>query len=1043
MSNQVLYGTIPLPTGNANWASWTHLDTTGMPTKPTDNLNSSETQAYLEAWLADMMPALVTRWSEQVSKSPARQPISNLDDWIALLNTAATAPWQIADRLAQLLAAPKSSTDLENSWAGLTGLFSLTFEAAQDTAGQLGPSDWQNLLEVQNRILKQAARVLQVRRKRPDTAVLSRRALYLQTITDLDQKIVEIWDPAELLDEVVTVIQNNLGYEYVNLFLLTPTGQTLSLKSAIWKNQRPKPKDHIDLPVGEAGAVSRAAATGQIVVAGHAPDNANFSPHPALPHIKSQMAVPLIAGKTLIGVLDIACERPNAFAEDDLQIGQALAYHVAVAIENARLQTDLQRRLREQTLLYESNLALGTSLDMDRVLGLMTKKIAEALEAGACVICQIDEQARTTTALAEYIFRYPGNPTATWRKLNKPVRLSKDPAAQQVLRTGRPVIGRLSPEKTGRHSGWTRSLSQGDTDTGRKQKWGVLLAFPLAVNEKITGLVEIYDKNPNRNFSTDDIQLCRILATQTSLAMERARLYHETRQRLNEVATLYTMAQELAGKLDLQAVLDNIVVTLRQAVGCRASCIFLLDHTGQQLEIKAADGLKSRWREAAKLRLGEGVAGLAAAEKRTVYVPDTYKEPSFIFFDEEVRSLIAIPLSAHGEVIGAINLDDNRPNAFGPTQERLLTIAATQAGIIIDNARLFAKVSREQQQTRAIIQHMADGLLLINSRGVIITCNQTLAIMLGLHTGQIIGQHITSSDLHPNLAAITSGAGQPARTGVLAREVTIDTPRPKTLQVFTTTVVDDTHRPTGEVRVVHDITKEKELEQLKDEFFATVSHELRTPLFSIQGFAQLLQDQPDLDAETRAEFLATIQRQAGRLGDMVNNLLDLSKFDQGRLELETEPVMMVDLIHQTILKLQGFAHQQKVKLVSKLPPMLPTITGDKQRLEQVLTNLIGNAIKFSNAGDEVLIFAQKTDNRLQVSVKDSGIGIPAEALEHIFSRYYRAEHKNDRVVSGSGLGLYISKKIVEEHGGRIWVESAEGQGSTFYFSLPLAKSNPS
>jgi two-component system phosphate regulon sensor histidine kinase PhoR len=335
------------------------------------------------------------------------------------------------------------------------------------------------------------------------------------------------------------------------------------------------------------------------------------------------------------------------------------------------------------------------------------------------------------------------------------------------------------------------------------------------------------------------------------------------------------------------------------------------------------------------------------------------------------------------------------------------------------------------------MQYMADGLLLVDSHGTIMTCNSILAVMLGLHQGQIIGQNIHSPNLPANLASVTASPTYRARTGVLAKEVTIETPRLRTLQVFATIVVDKHKNPVGEVRVVHDVTRERELDQLKDDFFSTISHELRTPLFSIQGFAQLMLEEKNLDPETQHEFLSTIQRQAIQLSQMVNNLLDLSKFDEGKLVFEKKPVSMVNLINQTVLKLQGFAHQRKVRLVTQLPPSLPTIHGDAQRLEQVLTNLIGNAIKFSESGEKVTLTASISATELQVQVKDNGVGVPPEALERIFSRYYQVDDKSERSAMGTGLGLNIAKKVVEGHGGRIWAESEAGQGSTFCFTLPV------
>jgi PAS domain S-box-containing protein len=617
--------------------------------------------------------------------------------------------------------------------------------------------------------------------------------------------------------------------------------------------------------------------------------------------------------------------------------------------------------------------------------------------------------------------------------LNVAVPLSEDSVGQKVLKTGRPVIEWADAEKP---TTWQQSSKQTEADTS----WGTVLVLPLEAKKHITGLIEIYDKSPDRSFSTDDIQLCQILATQTTVAMERAQLFEETRQRLSEVSTLYTMAQDITSTLDLQGILDAIVISLRHVVSCRGCCIFLLDPSEQKLEIKAADGLKPQWKEMAKLNIGEGAAGKAVAQKQTIYIPDTHKESEFIFFDKEVRSLMVIPLMSQGEIIGTINLDDNKPNTFGPAQEQLLTIAAAQAGITIENARLFAKVAAEQQQTQAIIQFMADGLLLIDDQGVIVTCNPALAMMLGMKSDEIVGQKVDSPNLHPNLASITATTTRRARTGVLAKEVAVETPRPRTLQIFSTTMVDDNQNPIGEVRVVHDVTRERELEQLKDDFMSTISHELRTPLFSIQGFVQiLLENEEELDAVTREEFLTIIQSQTVQLSEMVNNLLDASKFDEGKLKFEQKPVEIRELMHQTMLKLRGFAHQQKIDLLPQLPDTLPSIIGDKERLEQVLTNLIGNAIKFTPEGGQVTITGSMPDDKILVEVKDNGIGIPLEVQEQIFSRYYQVAEKSEGVKRGSGLGLYIAQQIIKGHGGHIWVESGgvPGQGSTFRFTLPL------
>jgi len=1001
-----------------------------MPAKDKNQNEISVSGASLEAWLPGILPTLKTAWADY--QFAANRPNPNFSDWLGVIHVAATAPQNLPKHLFKLLQPPKDKA--LSDWSILTDMLDLTFTAAKLQADTLTNTDWQSLIEIQNRILKAAAQISAKRQSLPSTNVLNKRALYLQTIAELDKKILSINDPTELLDQIVALVQQQFGYEYVNVFILSATKQTLTLQSAIWKGSRPEAENLITLQL-EKGIVGRVAATGKSIMANDVSKQTGFFAHPALPNIKAQLATPLKTNADLIGVLDIESDQLNAFSADDRLIVQALADHLAVVIQNARLQKIQQRYLAEQSIIYDSIITLGTQLDINMVLKSMSQKITEAVSAGGCTICRIDEEAETITAISEYIVRHPGNPPGTWRPLNRPISVANDPICQQVLKAKRPIISRAKPNDSTKNLVWQIPAN----NPKHKSRWKVVLVLPFEIKKRVIGLIEIYDKKPTRTFSPEDVQLCRILATQTALAVEQTRLYEETVQRLNDVSMLYTMAQKISSSLNLEDVLNTIVISLREAIGCRACCIFLLDEE-EQLEIKAAVGLKPQWRQMAKLELGEGAAGLAAAEARTIYLPDTGQEPEFIFFDKGVKSLMVVPLIAQGRVIGTINVDDAQTNAFGPAQERLLTIAAAQAGVTIENARLFARIAAEQQQMQAIIQHMADGVLLINKQGTIITCNSTVAIMLGMSRDEIVGQNIHENSLHPNLAKVTSGATYRARTGVLAKEITIEDPRPRTLQIFTTTVTDDERGPVGEVRVVHDVTKEKELEQLKDDFISTVSHELRTPLFSIQGFAQLMLEEGNtLDPNTQHEFLHTIQRQATQLSEMVNNLLDLSKFDEGKMVLERKPVSLLDLINQTILKLQGFAHQQQVKLVPKLPAALPPITGDKHRLEQVLTNLVGNAIKFSEPSQQVIISTTVSDTTISVQVKDHGIGIPPDALEKIFSRYYQVHDKHERSAMGSGLGLHIAKKIVEGHGGRIWAESETGQGSTFCFSLPISR----
>jgi len=244
----------------------------------------------------------------------------------------------------------------------------------------------------------------------------------------------------------------------------------------------------------------------------------------------------------------------------------------------------------------------------------------------------------------------------------------------------------------------------------------------------------------------------------------------------------------------------------------------------------------------------------------------------------------------------------------------------------------------------------------------------------------------------------------------------------------------------GVVVVLRDITAQKELERMKSNFLSVVSHELKTPLHSIKGFVDIiLMGKTGPISETQADFLKTVREQTTHLQSLINDLLEFSRLESGQVKLRLTDVSLAEVAVMVLDKLKPLADQGQVRLVNRIVADIPTIEADRLRMEQVLTNLVDNAIKFTPASGLVTISATDLGPEIQVAVTDSGIGIPAGELERIFDRFYQVDSGSTRPYRGTGLGLTICKHIVEHHQGRIWAESpAAGQdkGSTFYFVLP-------
>jgi two-component system phosphate regulon sensor histidine kinase PhoR len=239
---------------------------------------------------------------------------------------------------------------------------------------------------------------------------------------------------------------------------------------------------------------------------------------------------------------------------------------------------------------------------------------------------------------------------------------------------------------------------------------------------------------------------------------------------------------------------------------------------------------------------------------------------------------------------------------------------------------------------------------------------------------------------------------------------------------------------------LEDVTELQRLRRIRSEFIDNLSHELRTPLANIRLLTEMLMD--DLEREevsTRTrERVAIIDVETGHLVQMVNELLDLSRIEQAATQIRRDEVLLPPLVAGTLLRLRTFADRQGVVLVELVPDDLPPVRGDEERLDQLLMNLLHNAIKFSPHGGTVTITTDELPESVVVSVTDHGMGIPKKDQDRVFERYYKVDRARQRGLGGTGLGLAIARHIAEAHGGRIWLESTEGEGSTFSFSVPFA-----
>jgi two-component system phosphate regulon sensor histidine kinase PhoR len=378
---------------------------------------------------------------------------------------------------------------------------------------------------------------------------------------------------------------------------------------------------------------------------------------------------------------------------------------------------------------------------------------------------------------------------------------------------------------------------------------------------------------------------------------------------------------------------------------------------------------------------------------------------------------------------------DFRPVNAAPGGDALEELAAAFNQSAASLNAGISVLTDERNRSAAILSSMIEGVAVISGDERIIFSNGPFSRILGLDDvreieGRPLLEVARQSDLLAAIKMALSGQQQ------VTSEIVVGTVRPRSFAVTAAPVQASSHK--GAVLVLHEITDLRRLERVRQDFVANVSHEFRTPLTAIQGFAETLLSGALEDPANRRRFVEIIREHATRLARLTEDLLKLSRIEAGQLKLEFRPVSVTRLIESCVETAHLKAVPRQLALNVRLPEGLPPVRGDSNSLQEVLQNLLDNALQYTLAGGKIDVSASCSNGRVVVTVADTGIGIPQVEQERIFERFYRVDAARSREAGGTGLGLSIARHIMEAHGGHLWVESAVGEGSRFHFSIPVA-----
>ncbi|HEU5216988.1 MAG TPA: GAF domain-containing protein, partial [Gaiellaceae bacterium] len=748
---------------------------------------------------------------------------------------------------------------------------------------------------------------------------------------------------------------------------------------------------------------------------------------------KSVLFVPLVTGGKATGVISLQnIDREHAFEESDRQLLETLAGSLSVALENARLVHETRQRNAELALINGVQEAIAGELDQQAIYDAVGDKIKEVFDSQAAMIIMLDEA--SGQAVVPYAIergeRQQWEPMAPWGFLKNVLE------TRESLLINEDVLGEAE----------RRGVELRIVGEPAKS----LLIVPLVTGGRATGTISLQDVDREHAFGASDQQLLETLAGSLSVALENARLVHETRQRVAELATVDSVGRALSSQLDLDALIELVGEQVRETFDADIAYVALHERATDRIEFVYYYETGER-RPEPPIAFGEGLTSqiLRTREPLLLNRKEHYEGQATI--GTPSLSYLGVPIVVGERSIGVISVQSvEEEGRFEEADVRLLGTIASNVGVAIQNARLFTEVERQRGYLESLVSITPAAVVVLDAEERVTEWNPAAADLFGYSAEEALGRPV--DDLvfgetgREEGREVTEEALREGRSQRITRRRKRDGTMVDVELMLVPLTVDGERA--GFLGVYHDVTElqraRQEAEaatQAKSAFLATMSHEIRTPMNAVIGMTDLLLG-TELTPEQR-EFAEVVHSSGDALLHVIDDILDYSKIEAGKLDLEREPFNLRDCVEGALDIVAPRAWEKELELGCLIDEAAPVgIVGDEARLRQVLLNLLSNAVKFTERGEVVvLVDAEETgpdSYRLELAVRDTGIGIPADRMDQLFTSFSQVDASTTRRFGGTGLGLAISKRLVELMGGTIEVESEEGKGSTFGITLPAA-----
>ncbi|MEA3342405.1 MAG: GAF domain-containing protein [Chloroflexota bacterium] len=695
--------------------------------------------------------------------------------------------------------------------------------------------------------------------------------------------------------------------------------------------------------------------------------------------------------------------------------------------ERKRAAAEVQRRAAQAALIYEVGQRVSGELELDVLLSEITVAIRDAFEYDNVMLLMLDEENKRLTLRSiagDYAAVFPED---FW------------------LAVGEGMIGHATVTGETQVSG---DVSQNPHYVRKAQETTQSeLVTPIKSGDKMIGVLDVQSKKFDV-FAESDVVAMETLSTQIAAAIENARLFEETQRRAAQLALINDVGEKIASVLDLDSVLERAARLVQESFGYHHVAIFTVDREqGEVVMTTRAGDFVNLFPPDHRLKLGQGMVGWTGRHGKRLLANDVDAEPRYVNLYPDVvptRSELCAPIRAGGEVVGVLDAQSPQRDAFDENDALVLETVAGQIAVAIENARLHgealdhaeqleqrvrertAQLAAERARLEAILYNASDGIVVANNAGDIVQANPVAQ--------EWLAQTLALEEAARLREAVRSVATQAEEQPVELLELTgLD------LEVKAAPISEPGLDEAAVVIAIHDISHLKSLDRMKTRFITNISHELRTPITTVKLYAHLMRKRSD----KWEQYLDTLAQEAEHLARLVEDILEISRIDSGRLEMKSGPTSLNELTEAVAGSHREQAQERGLALEYRPAEPGPVALADSNRIMQALINLVGNGIRYTPEGGKVTVSTGKQETKgrawATVTVADTGMGIPDEELPRIFERFFRGKEPRDMQLSGTGLGLSIAQEIVELHGGQVTVESEKDVGSVFTVWLPLAE----